>query len=63
MTIKISKTELEQLIYDNICQMLDEVKYPNDEDADVCTELIMKTIEVHEEKNRNLRPGIPGINV
>lgn len=42
--IELNREQLEEIIFKRIVQMTEEVKFPNDEDADVCTNYIMKDL-------------------
>jgi hypothetical protein len=43
---EISEEGLGDLIFNRINEMINEVKHPNDEDADVCTDLIIKDLSM-----------------
>ena len=42
--VEISREELEKIISRRVIQMTEEVKFPNDEDAWICTDYIMKDL-------------------
>lgn len=41
---EISKEKLEEIISKRIIEMVEEVKFPNDEDAWIATDLILKDL-------------------
>ena len=42
--MEINKNRLEEIISKRIIEMTEQIKFPNDEDAWVCTDYIMKDL-------------------